>query len=123
MTTTDETIPASGRYVGGDSARIELTVRDGDGGRKDLSGASVRFVLATAPGGEIVLEKSTADAVRLTDPADGAVEIRVEAGETAGLGRPTGRRYHIEIEVTDAAGERVTVTTGTWTIFEDTISA
>jgi len=122
MTATDETVPDTGKYVAGDSARLELTVTDGDGGRKDLSGGRVRFALATAAGGEIVLEKSTTDGVSLTAPTDGEAEIRIAAGETTGLGEPTGRRYHLEVEVEDAAGERVTVTTGTWTIFEDTVS-
>jgi hypothetical protein len=124
MTQTGIRIPDStGRYVAGDDLRIEVTVADGDSNNdaKDLTGAAAQFVVAPSRGADPVLTKSTDGDITIVDADAGRLDIPINGSDTQGLGGGRSRTYHVELEVTDAAGNVATVLEGEWTIYQDTV--
>lgn len=94
-------------------------VRDVDnGGTKDLTGATVEWVLADRPGGPAVVEKDNAGTggVQITDAAGGVFDVSLDPADTDDL---SGEYYH-EAEVTDGSGDTETVWTGWIDIQQDT---
>lgn len=112
--TRNQDIPSSfgDDFISGDSAIINVTIGDGSGSSKDLSGSSVTFRLSVNRGGTILIEKTEADDINIVDAANGELEIVFEPSDTADLGTPNGRTYIYEIEVTDSSGTVSTVTIG-----------
>jgi hypothetical protein len=125
MTATDETVPDRGEeYIEGDTARLVVTVTDDAGDAVNLTGATAAFALARTRGGDPLVTKSTdGGGITLTDPANGELTITIDGADTADLGSPRGRRHYYEVTIRDGSGQTVTVTTGTWTIHEDTVPA
>jgi hypothetical protein len=122
MTATDESVPGVGEdYIAGDTAQLVVTVTDDAGDPVTLTGATAAFALARTRGDDPVITKSTIDGgITLTDPANGELTVTVDGTDTADLGGPHGRRYYYEVTLGDETGQTATVTTGTWTIHEDT---
>lgn len=103
-------------YYAGDSLEITISVDDANGNNKDLSGASVSWVVAEKPGGSAVIDGSTTDvSVSVTDAAAGEVTVTVGNGVTDDL---VGSYYH-ELEVTDSAGDVDTVMRGRFDVERD----
>jgi Rib/alpha/Esp surface antigen-like repeat protein len=87
----------------GDTAPVvRATLLDASGDPVDLTGASVRFVMATAAGATPAVD----DAATLADAASGAVEYAWVAGDT-----DTPGEYVCEFEVTYADGSTQTFPT------------
>lgn len=104
----------------GDDETLEITVGDGSGGSKDLSGASIDWGLRKYPDGQDLISKSVSGGgITITDEPGGVFEVDLDPSDTNSLeidGR-SGDFYH-EAVVTDSAGNVSTVTTGTATIRE-----
>lgn len=120
MTEINQSVPNSGdeRYIESDTALLELEVTKEDGSIKDLTGADIRFSLSNYAGSDSLISKdSSSNDINIIDEASGKVKIRINDGETEGLGDSDGEEYHYEIKVRDNTGDINTVTTGKWTIY------
>lgn len=118
MTATDQSIPtaADDVYFAGDTAIIRDEISNPDGTAKDLSGASVSFVLSDYPGDDPIITKDTSGGgVEITDAVNGVVEVAIDSADTQSLGGPHGERYFYKITVTDGT-DTSAVTTGDFTI-------
>ncbi len=125
MTRINQDIPNSGdeRYVAGDSCVIEVTVRDGDGNVMNLTDVDVAFAVADYPGATTRIEKTSVDNdVSVVDAVNGTVEVTIHPSDTEHLGAPRGEPYHYEISIRDTSDNEAVVTTGEWTIYDDTAS-
>lgn len=122
MTRTNQDIPTDydGRYFAGDSAVLDVTIENDDGSPKDISGADVAFALSEYEGHDPIITKDTTDGIRIVDVENGRIKVTIESSDTEDLGDADGTDYHYEIVVRDSGGKVATVTTGTWTIYEDT---
>ena len=95
----------------GDDATLTVTVTEGVAA-KDLTGASVVWVLYDRFSRAAVLTKATGDGVTITDDEGGILTVDIDSTDTATL---YGAYYH-ECKVTDSDGNISTVSTGTVTI-------
>lgn len=74
--------------------------------RKDLSGGSITWALRSSRQDTTVLSGSDPEvATEITTPAEGEVEVRIQASATEGLG---SRYYDERLRITDATGEKAT---------------
>ena len=97
----------------GDTANIECVVSDGADGIKDISGATIAWVLYNEAAGVAVLNKSTVSGITITSGIGGAFTVALAPSDTESV---TPGAYYHEAEVTDIAGNVSTVFTGTVTI-------
>lgn len=108
-------------YFSGDTLRIKFTVTDLDASPnvpKDLTGATLTWVLAKSQGKTPILEKTNGspEGITLDSPLTlGTGEILVDPADTRAL---KGTHYH-ELEVVDALGNTSTVFFGSFVIQED----
>lgn len=119
MTKANQDIPRNDdeRYVAGDPAVISVSVVDDNGDSKNIAGLDVKFGLAEYSGGDPLVTKDETDPdVSKTNPTDGKIEVVIDSEDTAELGSADGTTYYYEITV-----DGVTVTTGDWEIYADTI--
>ena len=121
MTVSNQTIPQEGtEYIAGNTATIELTINDEDGGPRNLQGADVTFTLAEYRGSSVIFKKELGDGIELVDAESGRVDIHVSEDDTKDLGGTKGKDYHFEVTVTDDVDDVVTVATGKWKIYTST---
>lgn len=113
MTTTAQ----SASVYQGDTLLIDMTVRDNAGAPKSLVGATIKYAVGYKPGiGQpSIFQKTVGSGIAITDAANGAFTITVAAADTQAL---KGAAYYHECEVTDAAGVKHTVMTGTLTVLD-----
>lgn len=99
----------------GDHATIRITVTDSDNGgaAKNIAGATIKWGVYDEEGGILILEKTTADAVTITDGLNGICTVALVPADTSTL---TPGIYYHEAEVTDADGNVNTVLTGEYTL-------
>lgn len=98
----------------GDNHTITVTVRDAAGAVKDLTGATVKWAMNNTPNGTPKLSKSTiTSGVAITDAPAGVCVVTIAQSDTISLAPNT---YYHELEVTDAAGTKATVMTGSFVI-------
>lgn len=103
-------------FYAGDSLRVVVSVTDDGGGVKNISGASVRWVLADEEGDAPILEKSTdGGGVTITAPTDGVFEVQLDPADTEELRGV----YHHEAQLTDAGGDVSTLLTGSFVVRPD----
>jgi len=101
----------------GDDIIIEDEVTKSDGTARDLSGHSVKFVLAKNSGATPEVTYTDSDsAVSITDAANGLLEVELASADTDGLAEYDPAELYYEIEVTNQSNEDYTVTVGTITI-------
>jgi len=77
-------------------------VVDSDGDVIDLTGATIRCTMKSL-GGTVVINRGTTG-VTITNATEGYFEYRWQSGDTDALGT-----YHIEFEITPAAGGKYTL--------------
>jgi hypothetical protein len=105
-------------HTAGDTLRIVVSVEDPSGTAVDITGSSIAWALAEAPGESPTVSKSTGDSsISITDATNGEFTVYVDSADTEGL---SGVYYH-EAELTDSSGNVHTVTTGYITISEETV--
>lgn len=100
----------------GDTANVNCVVRTGPNPSdpiKDISGATIVWVLYDEAAAEAKLNKSTVSGITITSGIGGAFTVALAAGDTESVA--PGAYYH-EAEVTDVFGNVSTVFTGTVTI-------
>ncbi len=98
----------------GDTKALEVTVRDAAGDVVDVTGATIRWQLAEAPGEPALVSKTTVGAggVSIVNGAQGRFDVAIAAGDTDDL---DGVYYHeAEVELLD--GTVATVLAGFATI-------
>lgn len=100
----------------GDDLDIRVTVFNLDRTRKDLTGATVKWVLTD--GVNVHASKDTTAGVVLTTPAEGIMTISLAGTDSAAI---EGDFPH-EAEVTDASGAKATVMVGTAVVPKDLIA-
>lgn len=93
--TTDATFVASTDFV------LTITAEDQAGNAIDLTGASIRWVLAAAPGGtELVVKTTGGGGVAVTDAENGVFTVTLTDTDTADLDGV----YYQEARITDSSG-------------------
>lgn len=92
----------------GDNKLIDVTVVDGDGVAVDITGATIKWVLAKTAGDSALVTKTTGDGITITDAAAGKFRVTLVPADTESL---AGVYYH-EAEVTDASSQVSTVLIG-----------
>jgi hypothetical protein len=106
MATTDQ----NATIYAGDTVNINVVVTDpATGDPKNLAGATVQWAMFREYKGTVVLTKDTDAGITITDEANGALTIALDASDTENV-RPD--IYAHEVEVTDSGGNVSTVTTG-----------
>lgn len=104
-------------HTSGDTLIIEVEVSNTDGTAKDITSASIEWVLAKRRGGTAVISKSAAGGgISITDAVAGLFEVTIDPADTDSL---AGLYFH-EAEVTDSAGNISTVLEGHVFINDDT---
>lgn len=103
--------PVSLDYAAGKDVSLQFTVTDEDDTAVDITGMTVRFVVARRVDSTPVL--STEDSPQtatyaLTTPASGIFTVTLDAADTAGL----SGNYRFEAEVEDSGGDKVPVAWG-----------
>lgn len=103
-------------YAGNDRT-LEIPVKNPDGSAKDITGASIAWVMKKHPWSTSnVLSKATGGSgITILDAANGLFEIAITNSDTAALLdalNAEGDLYWHAAEVTDGAGLVCTVTTG-----------
>lgn len=108
---------AAGDYFSGDNLDILFTVSDGDnpGNPKDLTGASIDWVLAKQQGKAPLITKSIGSGVTITDAANGKGTVSIQQADTENL---KGDTYWHELQVT-VGGKRSTSMYGDFIIESD----
>ena len=114
----------------GNTRILQFAVKDEDGtSAKNLTGYTATFAVArVSPAGiplrtSPVIDHSTTDTlpqIVITDPAGGVIEFTFDAADTASL---SPAEYYFELEVTDAAGGTLVVSTGTLTVLTNVNNA
>lgn len=101
----------------GDTVNINVTVFDSDsnGLRKNIAGSVISWVLFDPDDTGVMLTKTTADAITITDGLNGRLVIPLVPADTEQL---TPGSYRHEAEVTDASGNVSTAMTGDFIIKE-----
>jgi hypothetical protein len=101
----------------GDTANINVTVFDSDsnGARKNIAGSVISWVLFDPDATGVMLTKTTADAISITDGLNGEFVIPLVPADTETI--PPGSYRH-EAEVTDTSGNVSTAMTGDFIIKE-----
>lgn len=102
--------------IAGDTVNINCVVRTGPNPTdpvKDISGATIAWVLYNDPAGVVTLTKSTVSGITITSGIGGAFTVALAAGDTESV---APMNYYHEAEVTDVFGNVSTVFTGTVTI-------
>lgn len=101
----------------GDTANIQVTVFDSDsnGARKNIAGSVISWVLFDPDATGVMLTKTTADAITITDGLNGLFTIALVPADTEQL---TPGSYRHEAEITDASGNVSTAMTGDFIIKE-----
>lgn len=102
----------------GDTAVFNMTVMDQDAVAKDITGASVRFVMARKPGHTPLVDISTGAGITITDAVNGLLTITIPSAAT----EPLSGAYAYEVELTDVAGRVATVAFGSIAMRRDTAS-
>ena len=101
----------------GDSKKLNITVTDGAGAAKDLTGATMIWRLAVRKHATSEISKATASGIAFVSEVSGIAQVTIDPADTAGL---DGDYYH-EAQVTDSSGDIETVMVGTATIIGDHI--
>lgn len=104
-------------YAGND-VKLDISLTDSVNDPVDLTGAIVRWALASAydPGLALVTKSSLVSGqVTITDAASGLVQVNLTSMDTASLG---GQPYVHEAEIIDTINAKMTVLTGTMTIIK-----
>lgn len=99
-------------FIQGQDVDLEITVKDADGVVVDLTGGSVRFVMARSPSSSTIdvdsdASPQTATAV-LTTPASGLITVTLTDTVTDGLAGD----YYYECKYTSGGGLETVVTRG-----------
>lgn len=102
----------------GDTVNLDVAVTNSAGAAKDITGATIAYVLFNEPAGATVLTKTTADDIAITPGTGGLFTITLEPADTESVA--PGAYYH-EAEVTDISGNVATVLTGKVTIMRSRI--
>jgi len=100
----------------GDTKQLVVTVTDDAGDPKDLTGATVRWILQGRPADSSPLLDKDNDAkggVTIVDAAGGVFRVDLSPEDTEEL---SPRTYYHEAEVTDASGNISTVLIGSLVI-------
>lgn len=98
----------------GDHATIRVTVTDSDaGGYKNIANATIKWGVYDEEGGTLILQKTTATAITITDGLNGAFTVALVPADTSTL---TPGIYYHEAEITDEGGNVNTVLTGEYTL-------
>lgn len=102
------------RMYQGEDKLLEISVLDEDGNAKDITGATITWILATSPDAAAAeVTKSTGGSgVSITNAAGGVFQVTLDGSDTTSL---EGNYWH-EAEVEDTSGHDNTVTTGYITI-------
>jgi len=96
----------------GDDLTLQVTVKNADGTAKDLTGATIKWQLSTGVNATPpLLSKAVGTGITITNAAGGVFEIAIAQSDTASM--PAKDTYYHEAEVTDGAGKKSTVLTGT----------
>jgi len=95
-------------YTQGDDLVIEVTIKDEDGDRVDVSGASFRYGVAEKLGEDPIFEKTTSDGISIVDGPSGEIEIEIDSSDTETL----QGFYRHELELVNSSGEVSTVVIG-----------
>lgn len=97
----------------GDDKIIRVTVVDGQGQPKDLTGLqTARYHVAKSRNGPRRIEKSLGEGITVTHPTQGQMDIVIKAADTEML----KGAYSHELELVDFAGHTATVMGGTFTV-------
>lgn len=122
MTEINENIPTTkkDKYIAGDTAllKVDVTLEDSDG--DSLIDTDIMFVLSAKSGGKPIIKKTLNNGIQITDADAGKFEIEINPEDTESIGKTDGYGYYYEISIEDSNGDIATVTTGTWTIYDDT---
>ena len=107
----------------GDSRRLKITVTDAGGDPKPLTGASITWAMARDRTAPVLVQKTIAAGVTITNPSGGEFIVDIAPADTEDLDllRSGSRSFYHEAQVTDSAGAVATVTTGTVTVLRDLI--
>ncbi len=98
--------------VAGDTANLHVSVTE-NGASKNLSGATIKWVLYDEVNGVTVLTKATGGDITVTNVTGGQFTVALAPADTVNVA--PGRYYH-ESEVTDETGNVSTIFTGHVTI-------
>ena len=97
----------------GDSALLQVTTRNSDGSRVDLSGSDLFWVLSkTVSEAPDVTKDSSGNGISVTDAEQGEFQIELVPSDTEAL---SGNFYH-EAELRDPTGNEITIFVGDLTI-------
>jgi hypothetical protein len=103
----------------GDTKFLVDTVYNTDGSLKDLTDASIVWVLYDANTKEILASKTTPSDIQILDAKGGVLQINISWEDTEHL--KSGPWYRYEIKVLDAASNISTVNTGAFTLWESVV--
>ena len=109
------TVPQSFPVQSGSALELPITVTDRNDAIVDLTGASVRFMMARKPGRTLVLDSDASPALvtaEITTPLAGLLTVTITDENT----EPLIGDYYYEVVVTDAFGNASPVTRG-WITF------
>lgn len=100
----------------GDTANLSVTVYDTDaGGYKNIANSTIAWVVFDPDSTGVLLAKTTADAITITDELNGLFAILLVPADTEDVSPGV---YRHEAEITDASGNVSTALTGDFTIKE-----
>lgn len=114
---------AADPFVSGDDRTLSITVKDEDGAAFDLTGVSAIKWQAfayddTVISGSNSISKTLGGGITVTSAAGGIFEITLDPADTSSL----DGKFHHECQVTDSAGNVITVFTGTFFITKDYVT-
>jgi hypothetical protein len=99
MSTTREDL----EYHYGNDWTASFTAADYDGNAIDITGATLRFWLATIDG-DVIMTRTESDGLTIASGADGFATLRVTPAHQATAGAAASTRYLWEYRVTTSGG-------------------
>lgn len=95
--------------VQGEDKTLEITVVGENGSAKNITGATITWVLAKTVGDTALVTKSTGGSgISITDAVNGVFQVTLDGSDTTNYSGV----YHHEAEVEDTSGNKNTVTVG-----------
>lgn len=105
MSTVANVMPASNFFTGEDK-QLRVTIYQTDGRTvQNITGWALSWTLKQSPTGAVVMQKTTADNIALTNPTAGICTITLTAEDLAVLAGETA--YYHELKRTDVGGRSV----------------
>ena len=102
----------------GDHKDLVITIKNSAGTVVDITGVTLKWILAAAPGEAALVTKLSPDDVEITDGQNGVCKVHLIPADTASL---AGVYYH-EMELTDTSSNVSTTHTGYGDIVADLVA-